>query len=117
MAGRIDDAGRAGADSGVIPLAGVAWLGRTLAESSASISGNSKPMNHAERPPPRAFALRPWFLWVVCAVAVMQAWAFVENVIDQDWVLATCFGLATVAFVVQAVALVWLRRRAMVRRR
>jgi hypothetical protein len=35
-----------------------------------------------------------------------QAWAFVENPIDCEWVLALCFGFATVAFVVQAVALV-----------
>lgn len=60
---------------------------------------------------------QPWFLWLVCVVAVLQAWAFVQNVIDRDWVLAICFGLGTVAFVVQAVALVRLRRRTIPRRR
>lgn len=68
-------------------------------------------MNPAELPVSRAFALRPWFIWFICVVAVVQAWAFVDNVIDHEWVLAICFGSGTVASVVQAVVLIWLRRR------
>ena len=56
--------------------------------------------------------LRPWFRWLLGAVAVMPAWAFVDNVNDRAWVLAGCFGVMTLGFIVQIIGLSWIRRRA-----
>jgi ABC-type arginine/histidine transport system permease subunit len=56
--------------------------------------------------------LQPWFTWAVGTITVVQAWAFVSNVIGDQWILAVCFGLATVVFVILTVVLLRLRKRA-----
>ena len=74
-------------------------------------------MNPAEQRASRAYVFPPWLIAVICVGAVVQAWAFVENVREHEWALAVCFGLGTVTFVVQVVTLFWLRRRATRHRR
>lgn len=69
-------------------------------------------MSRAAQPNSTPLMLRPWVTWVSGLIAAVQAWAFVDNVIDDEWLLAVCFGSTTVAFVVQTVVLHRLRRRA-----
>ena len=63
-------------------------------------------------PKPMPFGLLPWVAWLLGAVVVLQAWAFVDNVRERDWFLAGCFGVCMLAFVVQIVALLRIRSRA-----
>ena len=68
-------------------------------------------MNRVKQPP-EPLMLRPWVSCLLGTVAVMPAWALVDNVRDREWVLVGCFALMTLGIVVQIVGLLWLRRRA-----
>jgi hypothetical protein len=69
-------------------------------------------MSRAEQPDSTPLMLRPWVTWLCGIIAGVQAWALVDNVVDSEWILAVCFGLTTVAFIVQTVVLLRFRRRA-----
>ncbi|MCY1141427.1 hypothetical protein OWR29_25810 [Actinoplanes sp. Pm04-4] len=57
------------------------------------------------------FLCRPWILVVFALVVAIQVWAMVGNVIDQDWFLAVCFGVTSLAFVSLIGLLLRLRRQ------
>lgn len=69
-------------------------------------------MNRAEQPGTRPFLPQRWLIWAVGALAAVQGWALVDNVMSGEWFLIGCFGLTTVMFVVQTVVLWRFRRRA-----
>ena len=69
-------------------------------------------MSRAEQSDSTPLMLRPWVTWLCGIIAAVQAWAFVDNILDSEWILAVCFGLATAVFIVQTVVLLRLRRRA-----
>ena len=69
-------------------------------------------MNSAEQSNAKPLLLRPWLPWLSGAVLVIAGWAFVDNVIDREWVLAGSFGVMTLGLIVQTIGLFWIRRRA-----
>jgi hypothetical protein len=69
-------------------------------------------MNRVKQPNPKPLMLRPWVPWLLGAVVVVLAWAFVNSANDREWFLAGCFGVMTLGFVVQIIGLLWIRRRA-----
>lgn len=68
-------------------------------------------MGDVEQPKSTPLVLRPWVPWLFGTVAVVQAWAFVDNARERDWALAGYFGLGTLVFVAQVIGLWWIRRR------
>ena len=68
-------------------------------------------MNPRQPQPSAPFLRRPWILVAFALVAAIQVWAFVDNIIDQDWFLAVCFGVTSIVFVGLIGVLLRLRRR------
>ncbi|WP_250038377.1 hypothetical protein [Paractinoplanes maris] len=69
-------------------------------------------MISAEGQKARSILSSPWVSALCGLIAAVQIWALVDNVIDQEWFLVACFGVTSLAFTVQTVVLLWLRRRA-----
>lgn len=68
-------------------------------------------MRAVEGQQPEPLVLRRWLPWLLGAVAAIMAVAFVENLYENDWILAGCFGVGSSAAVLQLIALSRIRRR------
>jgi hypothetical protein len=69
-------------------------------------------MSSSEQPDSRRFLVRPWATWLFGTIAAVQALAFMDNVVDNEWILAAFFGLTTVTFIALTIVVLRFRRLA-----
>jgi hypothetical protein len=69
-------------------------------------------MNRVKQPNRKPLMLLRWLPWLLGPVALVLAWALVDNVNDREWFLVGCFGVMLLGVVVQIIGLLWIHRRA-----